>query len=281
MRQECRCCCLRLAPIWIAPPRFFLTCPTLLSPRLPSSVPQMAACELPSELRLEKQRLLDEGFGRWSKRELRSFIQAVERYGRGERESIISEAVDMTDRPASEVGRYYDTFFGGRGEAELSDWKKIEDKLAKAEARIQRRKDTETVLATRVGSTPDAYRTLALSYGPNKMAIMKGFTEENDRFLLVTLARLGYGSWDALRSEILRSEQFRFDWFIKSRSPLDLQRRCDTLIRLLEKAEGIGQGDGEGGAGGAGKKRRAATSGDGAPKAKKGKGAAAPASAAE
>lgn len=28
---------------------------------------------------------------------------------------------------------------------------------------------------------------------------------------------------------------FRFDWFFKSRTPPELQRRADTLIRLIEK----------------------------------------------
>ena len=28
---------------------------------------------------------------------------------------------------------------------------------------------------------------------------------------------------------------FRFDWFIKSRTAMELQRRCNTLIMLIEK----------------------------------------------
>jgi len=31
------------------------------------------------------------------------------------------------------------------------------------------------------------------------------------------------------------SPQFRFDWFIKSRTALELQRRCNTLITLIER----------------------------------------------
>lgn len=46
---------------------------------------------------------------------------------------------------------------------------------------------------------------------------------------------LGYGNWDQLKSEIRKSWRFRFDWFIKSRTPQELSRRCDTLIRLIEK----------------------------------------------
>lgn len=31
------------------------------------------------------------------------------------------------------------------------------------------------------------------------------------------------------------SPQFRFDWFLKSRTALELQRRCNTLITLIER----------------------------------------------
>lgn len=38
-------------------------------------------------------------------------------------------------------------------------------------------------------------------------------------------------SFDSRRS----SPQFRFDWFLKSRTALELQRRCNTLITLIER----------------------------------------------
>lgn len=31
------------------------------------------------------------------------------------------------------------------------------------------------------------------------------------------------------------SPQFRFDWFLKSRTAMELQRRCNTLITLIER----------------------------------------------
>lgn len=36
-------------------------------------------------------------------------------------------------------------------------------------------------------------------------------------------------------AEPLQAWQFRFDWFFKSRNAAELQRRGDTLIRLVEK----------------------------------------------
>lgn len=47
--------------------------------------------------------------------------------------------------------------------------------------------------------------------------------------------KLGYGNWDELKAAFRTSPLFRFDWFIKSRTTQELARRCDTLIRLVER----------------------------------------------
>jgi SWI/SNF-related matrix-associated actin-dependent regulator of chromatin subfamily A member 5 len=47
--------------------------------------------------------------------------------------------------------------------------------------------------------------------------------------------KLGYGNWDELKAAFRVSPMFRFDWYVKSRTPQELARRCDTLIRLVER----------------------------------------------
>ena len=47
--------------------------------------------------------------------------------------------------------------------------------------------------------------------------------------------KLGYGNWDKLKAAFRTSLLFRFDWFVKSRTTTELARRCDTLIRLVER----------------------------------------------
>lgn len=62
------------------------------------------------------------------------------------------------------------------------------------------------------------------------------------------MEKLGYGRWDELKAEARLSHRFRFDWYFKSRTPQELARRCDTLIRLVEaekKEEEEGGGGGE------------------------------------
>ncbi len=83
---------------------------------------------------------------------------------------------------------------------------------------LQRREVIERELAEKVSRHPNPFHTLVLNYGPNRPG--KVFTEEEDRFLVCTLNQLEYGSWDSLKLQVRRAEQFRFDWFMKSRTPV-------------------------------------------------------------
>merc|ERR1711894_167752 len=79
------------------------------------------------------------------------------------------------------------------------------------------------------------FHQLRLAYGTNKG---KNYTEEEDRFLICMLHKLGFDKenvYDELRTSVRQAPQFRFDWFIKSRTAMELQRRCNTLITLIER----------------------------------------------
>merc|ERR1719510_1153636 len=79
------------------------------------------------------------------------------------------------------------------------------------------------------------FHQLRLAYGTNKE---KNYTEEEDRFLVCMLHKLGFDKenvYEELRAEVRNAPQFRFDWFIKSRTAMELQRRCNTLITLIER----------------------------------------------
>lgn len=52
------------------------------------------------------------------------------------------------------------------------------------------------------------------------------------------LHKLGFDKenvYEELRAAVRAAPQFRFDWFIKSRTSMELQRRCNTLITLIER----------------------------------------------
>ena len=41
--------------------------------------------------------------------------------------------------------------------------------------------------------------------------------------------------YERIKKDITEFPVFRFDWFFKSRTPQELQRRCNTLLGLIEK----------------------------------------------
>jgi hypothetical protein len=60
------------------------------------------------------------------------------------------------------------------------------------------------------------------------------FSAVEDKFIFCKMCELGYGQWEQLKLSIRKSLIFRFDWFIKSRSSIDLAKRCDQLIKMVE-----------------------------------------------
>ncbi len=62
--------------------------------------------------------------------------------------------------------------------------------------------------------------------------------EEEDRFILCMVHKLGYGAWDELKAAIRGSWRFRFDWFFKSRMPQarPAQSSCFSSIARMRSA---------------------------------------------
>ena len=178
----------------------------------------------------EKEALLQEGFTTWTRRDFNQFIKANEKYGREDTDSISKEVEGKT---AEEVIEYANVFWERCHE--LTDCDRIMAQIEKGEQRIQRRQDIKRALDAKMSRYRAPFHQLRIAYGTNKG---KNYTEEEDRFLVCMLHKLGFDRemvYDELKSAIRSAPQFRFDWFIKSRTASELQRRCNTLITLIER----------------------------------------------
>merc|ERR1712241_904151 len=186
--------------------------------------------ELTEDEQIEKEDLLKEGFSNWSKRDFNQFIRLNEKYGRDDIDNICSE---VEGKNAEEVKDYAKTFWERCNE--LQDCDKIMASIEKGEARIQRRALIKKALDAKIARYKAPFHQLRIAYGTNKG---KNYTEEEDRFLVCMLHKLGFDKenvYEELRAAVRCAPQFRFDWFIKSRTAMELQRRCNTLIMLIEK----------------------------------------------
>ncbi|XP_003747940.1 chromatin-remodeling complex ATPase chain Iswi [Galendromus occidentalis] len=179
----------------------------------------------------EKERLLTEGFTNWSRRDFNQFIKANEKFGREDIESI---SRDVEGKTPEEVVEYSQVFWERC--QELQDIEKIMAQIEKGETRIQRRAGIKRALDSKMCRYRAPFHQLRISYGSNKG---KNYTEEEDRFLVCMIHKLGFDRtdnvYDELRASVRQAPQFRFDWFIKSRTATELQRRCNTLITLIER----------------------------------------------
>merc|ERR1711981_534472 len=188
------------------------------------------ADELTEDEQIEKEDLLKEGFSNWSKRDFNQFIRLNEKYGRDDIDNICSE---VEGKNAEEVKDYAKAFWERCGE--LQDSERIMSQIEKGEARIQRRALIKKALDAKIARYKAPFHQLRIAYGTNKG---KNYTEEEDRFLVCMLHKLGFDKenvYEELRASVRNAPQFRFDWFIKSRTAMELQRRCNTLITLIER----------------------------------------------
>ncbi|BHF58101.1 SWI/SNF-related matrix-associated actin-dependent regulator of chromatin sub A member 5 [Sparganum proliferum] len=178
----------------------------------------------------EKEDLLNQGFTNWSKRDFQQFIKANEKHGRDDLESI---SLDVEGKTPEEVKRYARVFWARCNE--LQDVDKHMAQIERGEAKIQRRAAVKRALDVKMARYRAPFHQLRIQYGTNKG---KNYTEEEDRFLICMLHKLGFDRdnvYDDLRLAVRLAPQFRFDWFIRSRTAMELQRRCSTLITLIER----------------------------------------------
>ncbi|CAI4228885.1 unnamed protein product [Auanema sp. JU1783] len=181
----------------------------------------------------EKNELLSQGLSNWNKRDFQHFVRACEKYGRHDIENIARE---IETKNFDEVEAYVKIFWERFDE--LHESEKILTQIEKGEARIQRRQSVKKALDAKIAKYKAPFHQLRIAYGTNKG---KTYTEEEDRYLVCELHRLGFDKetvYEELRQSVRMAPQFRFDWFIKSRTAMELQRRCNTLIGLIEKEMG-------------------------------------------
>lgn len=119
-------------------------------------------------------------------------------------------------------------------------------RLDEADQKAQKLLRSEELVKTKVAQYKFPMQELQLAYSQTKGKI---YTEEEDRYLLCRLAHYGLHSEDVyekIKRDISDFPVFRFDWFLRSRTPIELNRRCTTLIGLITKEfNGHGEEDEE------------------------------------
>lgn len=117
----------------------------------------------------------------------------------------------------------------------LTEYQRIKARLEEGEAKRAKRNNLETLLSKKIASVHFPMQELELTYPTTKGKV---YSEEEDRYLLCRLNHYGMRAddvYERIKKDITEFPVFRFDWFFKSRSPQELQRRCTTLLGMIEK----------------------------------------------
>ncbi|KAG6826565.1 hypothetical protein H0H92_015298 [Tricholoma furcatifolium] len=186
---------------------------------------------LTEEETADKDAYIEGGFPDWSRRDFQQFIKALEAHGWDAPFETL--AAEIQDKSPEEVEKYYNTFI--EKWQTLAEAARIEVRITEGEAKRSKRNNLESLLEQKIGSVKFPMQELELNYPTTKGKV---YSEEEDRYLLCRLFHYGMQSddvYERIKKDITEFPVFRFDWFFKSRSPQELQRRCNTLLSMIEK----------------------------------------------
>lgn len=180
----------------------------------------------------EKQELSHQGFGDWSRRDFQQFVNASARHGRTDYASI---ANDIDHKETADVKQYAKVFWDRY--TEIADYNKYLKVIDDGEERHRKVDQQRKFLSRKMAQYRVPLHQLKINYSVSTTN-KKVYTEEEDRFLLVMLNKYGIdsaGVYDKIVSEIEESPLFKFDWFFLSRTPVEISRRCTTLLTTIVK----------------------------------------------
>lgn len=179
----------------------------------------------------EKKSLSQQGFGNWNRRDFTHFIHLNAKYGRNNISAIAAEFEDKTEE---EVQKYSEVFW--QRYTEIDGYDRYLSQIEAGEERSRKIKQQKELVKKKVEvyKAPLQQLQFFTPVGHGK----KIYSDDEDRFLVVQLHRFGLDSdnlYEKIRDAIRDSPMFRFDWFFLSRTPIELSRRCSSLVTSIVK----------------------------------------------
>eukprot|EP01012_Entosiphon_sulcatum_P029158 TRINITY_DN3546_c0_g1_i1.p1 TRINITY_DN3546_c0_g1~~TRINITY_DN3546_c0_g1_i1.p1 ORF type:complete len:1055 (+),score=207.89 TRINITY_DN3546_c0_g1_i1:41-3166(+) len=188
--------------------------------------PEAEVTGLTTRERAERDELLQNPFGKWSRFDFKQFLMGCERHGLGDPESI---AADI-GKPADEVARYA-ACIKERGQ-ELPEWVKLQKKIERGE---QLRKKREAFM----GAVKWKAKQMKADVVPTRLG---PWDEVEDRQLVLAAAQCEYGQTKEIMAKLLQDPALQFDWFVRSRSDKELLSRLEQISRQAERERALLEG---------------------------------------
>lgn len=205
------------------------------------------------EEKRKKELLMTSGFSSFSRRDFFTFIGANAKHGRYDLDAIAGEFAG--EKSYEEVRTYAEAFWARFREVE--NYERYVGQIESGEDKLRRVAEQTEAVRRKVAGCAYPLRDLALAL-PYTAAAKREWSAQEDRWLVVQLARFGVGTidvheriWEAAQE----SAVLGLDFWLQGRSVAEIGRRCATLVgavvregqkRARATATASGKGSGKG-----------------------------------
>lgn len=175
----------------------------------------------------------NEGFTNWTKTDFRKFITACGKYGRNSIQAITMELAP--GKTEEEVRRYATAFWSNL--ERIDDYEKYLKMIENEEEKVKRVKLQQEALRRKLSQYKNPFFDLKLKHPPSTNN-KRTFSDEEDRYILIMLFKYGLDRenvYEMIRDEIRDCPLFELDFYFRSRTPMELARRGNTLLGCIEK----------------------------------------------
>ncbi|CCF57798.1 hypothetical protein KAFR_0D01520 [Kazachstania africana CBS 2517] len=177
----------------------------------------------------EKQRLLSLAFNKWTRRDLLAFVNACAKYGR---DNMVKIRDCIDSKTPEEVDAYSKVFW--ERYKEINGYEKHINTIENGEKKNEKLKYQEMVLRKKIEQYDFPLQEMMIQYPPNNAR--RTYNSLEDKFILITVNKLGLLTerlYEKLKQEIIMTDLFTFDWFIRTRTIHELSKRANTLLTLV------------------------------------------------
>ena len=190
------------------------------------------ATPLSEEEQQQKAKMSEQGFVNWNRRDFQQFVNGSGKHGRQNYREIADEVDGKNEKEVQEYAKIFWQRY-----TEIAEYPKHLATIEVGEQKARKLNHQRKMLRKKMDMYRVPLQQLKLNYSVSTTN-KKVYTEEEDRFLLVMLDRYGVdgeGIHERIRDEIRESPLFRFDWFFLSRTPVEIGRRCATLLTTVSR----------------------------------------------
>lgn len=178
-----------------------------------------------------KNKLLEQSFHNWTRRDFTNFIHASAKYGRTSYDKI---AQALGSKTPEDVERYLKKFW--ESYSLIDGYEKYISQIESSEKKFAKLLNQWRLLNLKLDPLDDPLEDLKIQYPPNNSKRI--YSKLEDRFILYCVHKIGLFSEnlaDRIKEEIAKSDLFKFDWYIRSRTPQELGRRVNTLLLAITR----------------------------------------------